>query len=140
MATANGELGIGIIGAGSLARSTPAPWRTSGRPARWRPRRGRRNASPASRPSSAAPAITDYRELLADPAVDVVCIALPHNDHAEAAIAAAQAGKAVMLEKPMAPTLADCDAIVQAVSRDRRAVHGGPPVPIHGRLPGGVRA
>jgi predicted dehydrogenase len=57
----------------------------------------------------------DYRDLLADPSVDAVCIALPHNLHAEATIAAAQAGKAILLEKPMAPTLADCDAVVGVV-------------------------
>jgi phthalate 4,5-cis-dihydrodiol dehydrogenase len=59
---------------------------------------------------------TDYRDLIRDPAVDIVCNVLPHNLHAEATIAALQAGKAVMLEKPMAPTLADCDAIVAAVA------------------------
>jgi predicted dehydrogenase len=56
-----------------------------------------------------------YRDLLDDPAVDAVCIALPHNLHAEATVAAARAGKAIMLEKPMAPGLADCDTIVQVV-------------------------
>jgi phthalate 4,5-cis-dihydrodiol dehydrogenase len=58
----------------------------------------------------------DYRHLLADPAVDAVCIALPHNQHAEATVAAARAGKAIMLEKPMAPSLADCDTIVQVIA------------------------
>lgn len=60
---------------------------------------------------------TDYRDLIADPAVDIVCNVLPHNLHAEASILALQAGKAVMLEKPMAPTLAECDAIVEAVAQ-----------------------
>jgi phthalate 4,5-cis-dihydrodiol dehydrogenase len=57
----------------------------------------------------------DYRALIADPAVDAVCIVLPNDLHAEAAIASARAGKAIMVEKPMASTLADCDAIVAAV-------------------------
>jgi predicted dehydrogenase len=59
----------------------------------------------------------DYRELIADPAVDLICIALPHNLHREAAVAAAEAGKPILLEKPMAPTLADCDAIVEIVAQ-----------------------
>src|SRR5687768_7857912 len=59
---------------------------------------------------------TDYRELIVDPAVDLVCIALPHNLHHEATVAAAEAGKPILLEKPMAPTLPDCDAIVDVVA------------------------
>lgn len=57
----------------------------------------------------------DYRDLIADPAVNAVCIVLPNDLHAEAAVAAARAGKAIMVEKPMASALADCDAIVEAV-------------------------
>ena len=59
----------------------------------------------------------DYKALLANKDVDGVYIAVPHNLHAEASILALQAGKAVMLEKPMAPTVADCDAIVEAVAQ-----------------------
>lgn len=60
-------------------------------------------------------AYTDYHDLLADPAVEVVLIATPHHRHTEIVIAAAQAGKHILLEKPMAPTLAECDAMLQAV-------------------------
>ncbi|MCC7370970.1 MAG: Gfo/Idh/MocA family oxidoreductase [Chloroflexi bacterium] len=59
---------------------------------------------------------TDYRDLIADPAVDVICNVLPHNLHAQVTVEALRAGKAVLLEKPMAPTLADCDAVVRAVA------------------------
>ena len=45
-----------------------------------------------------------WQALLDDPAVDAVLIATPHHLHAEMAIAAAQAGKHILLEKPMAPT------------------------------------
>lgn len=53
-------------------------------------------------------------ELLADPAVDVVCICTPSGRHAAQAIAAAQAGKHVLVEKPMALSLADADAMIAA--------------------------
>ncbi len=43
----------------------------------------------------------DYRELLADPRVDVVCIASPDRHHAPQAIAAVRAGKDVYVEKPL---------------------------------------
>jgi UDP-N-acetylglucosamine 3-dehydrogenase len=57
---------------------------------------------------------TDYKQLLADPSVDAVSITTHINDHRDIAIDALRAGKHVLLEKPMAPTVADCDRIVQA--------------------------
>ncbi|PAP94224.1 Gfo/Idh/MocA family protein [Mesorhizobium wenxiniae] len=59
---------------------------------------------------------TDWRKLLDDKDVDAVLIASPHHLHAEIAIGAAEAGKHIMLEKPMAPTAAACDAINAAVA------------------------
>jgi predicted dehydrogenase len=52
--------------------------------------------------------------LLARPDVAAVFITTPHHVHAEQALAAARAGKHVMLEKPMACTVAECDAIIEA--------------------------
>jgi phthalate 4,5-cis-dihydrodiol dehydrogenase len=59
----------------------------------------------------------DARALCEDPAVDAVYIATPHQFHAAHATAAAERGKHVILEKPMALTLADCDRIIAAVER-----------------------
>ncbi len=59
---------------------------------------------------------TDWRAVLDDPAVDAVVIATPHHLHAEMATAAARAGKHILLEKPMAPSVAECDAINAAVA------------------------
>lgn len=58
---------------------------------------------------------TDNAELLADPEVDAVVIATPHHLHTDLLLAAAAAGKHVLLEKPMAPTLPECRAIIDAV-------------------------
>ena len=55
---------------------------------------------------------TDAAALLADPEVDAVVIATPHHLHRGAVEAAALAGKHILLEKPMAPTLAECDRIL----------------------------
>ena len=66
-----------------------------------------------------ASAYPDMERLAADPAVDVVYIATPHQFHAPHAIMAAERGKHVILEKPMALTLADCDAILAAVERNK---------------------
>jgi len=54
----------------------------------------------------------DYREMLADPELESVSITTMWDQHAAPAIAALEAGKHVFLEKPMASTVADCDAIV----------------------------
>ena len=64
-----------------------------------------------------ARAYGDIRELVADPAVEVVYIATPHQFHKPHAVLAAEHGKHVILEKPMALTLADCDAIIAVVER-----------------------
>ncbi|HQZ69389.1 MAG TPA: Gfo/Idh/MocA family oxidoreductase, partial [Planctomycetaceae bacterium] len=57
---------------------------------------------------------TDYHQLLADRDIDVVSVTTHINDHRQIAIDALRAGKHVLLEKPMAPTVADCDQIVKA--------------------------
>jgi predicted dehydrogenase len=60
---------------------------------------------------------TDYHELLAQESVDLVEILLPHHLHAEAALAALVAGKAVSLQKPMTTTLADADRLIAAAEQ-----------------------
>ena len=50
--------------------------------------------------------------LCADPAINAVYVATPHELHAEHAIAAARAGKAILVEKPIATTLADAEKMV----------------------------
>ena len=55
--------------------------------------------------------------LCADAAVDVVYIATPHELHAEHACIAASRGKHILVEKPMAVTLVECDAMIEAAAR-----------------------
>lgn len=59
----------------------------------------------------------DLDALLRRDDLDAVFVTSPTNKHAEHVTAAAQAGKAVLLQKPMALTLDDCDAIIAAVQR-----------------------
>lgn len=56
-------------------------------------------------------------ELCADPAADVVYVASPHQYHAQHADLAALHGKHVLVEKPMALTLEDCAAMIEAAQR-----------------------
>jgi predicted dehydrogenase len=57
---------------------------------------------------------TRLEDVLADPAVQAVYIAVPHFLHADIAIRAAQAGKHVLCEKPICTTLADADRMIAA--------------------------
>ena len=61
-----------------------------------------------------AAAYQDFHELLANPEVEMVCVTTWAAAHAEPVIAAAQAGKHIMCEKPIAISLADADAMVDA--------------------------
>jgi len=63
----------------------------------------------------------DVEALCADPRVDAVYVASPHELHAQHARAAAAAGKHVLVEKPMALTLEECDAMI-AAARDAGVV------------------
>lgn len=59
----------------------------------------------------------DWRALVADPRVDIVCITTPNKLHPEMAIAALEAGKHVHCEKPMALTLEDARAMADCAAR-----------------------
>ncbi len=60
---------------------------------------------------------TDWRDVVADPEVDVIDIATPNHLHSEIAIAAAEAGKHVICEKPLAPTAAEAKGMLDAVAK-----------------------
>jgi len=57
---------------------------------------------------------SDWRELLLDEEIDAVYVATPVHLHSEQTIAAAEAGKHVLCEKPMALDVADCDRMIAA--------------------------
>lgn len=64
-----------------------------------------------------AEVFTDYRDLIASEETDAVIINTPHGLHRRMAIAAAEAGLHVLVEKPMATSLEDCDAMTTAAER-----------------------
>lgn len=58
---------------------------------------------------------TDYTELLSNPAIEAISIATPDHLHRDIAVACAQAGKHLLIEKPLATTIEDAQAILDAV-------------------------
>jgi len=108
-------IGVGIIGSGFMgrtwaevsARHTPGA-RLAGVAG------GRRAAGLAA--DYGVPAVP-VPELLARPDVGAVMLATPPSTHVELALAAAAAGRHVIIEKPMATTVADCDRIIDACDR-----------------------
>lgn len=67
--------------------------------------------------SADAAVYTDYQELLKDASIDIVHVLTPNDAHAEISIAALEAGKHVMCEKPMAKTAADAKRMAEAAKR-----------------------
>ncbi|MCD6529301.1 Gfo/Idh/MocA family oxidoreductase [Candidatus Bathyarchaeota archaeon] len=57
---------------------------------------------------------TDYRRVIEDPEIDAVSICLPHYLHSKVSVEAAEAGKHVLCEKPMANSLEEADAMISA--------------------------
>ena len=65
-----------------------------------------------------AKAYESYEALLADPEIDAVSVCAANFAHAEISVAALNAGKHVLCEKPMAVTLAECESMVEAARRN----------------------
>ncbi|USK78320.1 Gfo/Idh/MocA family oxidoreductase [Peribacillus frigoritolerans] len=84
----------------------------------------------------ASKAYTDPREMFQDPSVDAVIIAAPARSHAELVVAAANEGKAVFCEKPMAVTLEEADKAILAAQKANVPLQVG----FNRRFVGGFRA
>lgn len=70
-----------------------------------------------------------WRELLSDPDVQCVGVLLPHDLHEQYASEALHAGKHVVCEKPLAPTLPECDRMLAAAAQS-----GASLLPVHNRV------
>src|SRR5437660_1127456 len=64
---------------------------------------------------------TDWRRVIDDSKIEIVDICTPNDTHCEIAIAAAQAGKAVLCEKPLARNVGEAEKMVRAVKKARVA-------------------
>jgi predicted dehydrogenase len=72
---------------------------------------------------------TSWRDVLDDPNVQCVGVLLPHDIHERHAIEALEAGKHVVCEKPLAPTVPECERMLAAAHRCGRKL-----LPVHNRV------
>lgn len=116
------EIGVGVIGLGEIGQFHLRGYARAG---------GARPVAVAdldpdlvasSCAEYGARAFRDYRDLLADPEVALVSVCLPHSLHAQVAIEAIEAGKHVLIEKPLAISTAECDKIMAAAQSASVAV------------------
>lgn len=116
-ASAADSVGIAVIGAGGFAQAfhLPNTGRIPGCHLEAVVDAAGGKAKQSAEKHGARYCATDYREVLADPKVKAVTIATRHHLHKEIALAAIAAGKHVLVEKPLALTVADCEEICAAV-------------------------
>lgn len=119
MTTATDTLGVGIIGTGRVsgaharaaqtvpgARLVAASELDEGRGQEFAAKWG-------------CAVVRDYHDLLARDDIQIVALCLPHFLHSAVAIDAANAGKHVLVEKPMADSVEECDRMIAAARKNR---------------------
>lgn len=118
-------LRVGLIGYNFMGKAHSNAWRQAGRffdlPAEIEMRTlcGRTPAGVKAAAANLGWAKTsaDWREVVADPEIDIIDICTPNDCHYEIAIEAAKQGKAVLCEKPLAMNVAQCEDMVAAVRK-----------------------
>jgi predicted dehydrogenase len=117
-------LGIGLIGTGFIGKAHALAWRQARAVMGDLPEVRlellcdvpQERAAAMAGQFGFARATAEWRDLVSDPAVDIVSITTPNGLHREMAEAALSAGKHVWCEKPMALTLADAEAMTAAAA------------------------
>lgn len=126
MATAtNGRYQLGFIGAGNVSRLHADAARHESIPIAGFYDVDPDRAKAAAERYQAELATDDLAELLDREEIPVIVVAAPNVHHKAMAVAALEAGKNVILEKPMGLTVAECDEIIGAVNRTGRRLQLG---------------
>jgi predicted dehydrogenase len=120
-------LNVGLIGYNFMGKAHSNAWRQAPRffdlPAELRLHticgRSPKNVESARRTLGWEKASTDWREVVANPEIDIIDICTPNDSHCEIAIEAAQHGKAILCEKPLALNLDECRRMVDAATKAR---------------------
>ena len=121
------KLGVALVGLGRLSKGQLAPalaknskrcrlaGLVSGHPAK-----AKAWAQQYGVPARSVYDYDNFDRIRDNPDIDVVYVVLPNSMHAEFTIRAAQAGKHVLCEKPMATSVAECDAMIAACKKANR--------------------
>ena len=119
MTTAKTGLGFGIAGLGMIAEfhAQAIEAMAGGKLVACFSRSAEKAKAFAAKHNCAA--YSDYAKFLADPNLQAVCVCTPSGAHMEPAVAAAQAKKHVVVEKPLEITLERCDAIINACKKNK---------------------
>ncbi|MBM7568467.1 Gfo/Idh/MocA family protein [Paenibacillus sacheonensis] len=126
MSTEGKKLRIGVIGAGSISGlHLEAYKQCSDTVIAAVCDLNEERAKAAAAKYGAEQVYTNYRELLADPSIDAVSICTWNNTHAEISIAALEAGKHVLCEKPMCKTVEEAEKVQEAVRRSGKILQVG---------------
>ncbi|HEX6970734.1 MAG TPA: Gfo/Idh/MocA family oxidoreductase [Limnochordia bacterium] len=121
------QLGVGIIGAGGIAGAHASGYQQFPDECRIVATADiyvEKAQALAARIGPEVAAYADYHELLARDDVSLVSVCTPPFVHAEVAVAALATGKHVLVEKPLAASLAECDAIIEAAARSGTVLSG----------------
>src|SRR4051794_21600489 len=121
------KIGFAVVGLGKLSLGQIIPGLKTAKGAKLvavvsgHPEKARRIAAEQGLPADAIYSYDDYDRIAKDPRIQVVYIVLPNSMHAEYTIRALKAGKHVLCEKPMATSIADCEAMIAAAkAADRK--------------------
>lgn len=128
---------VGVIGTGAISRTHMPGWAAS------------RHAEVVAGSDVSAQGLTDWgktfaisklsadaADIITDPDIDIIDVCTPNMHHAPVVIAALEAGKHVMCEKPLAPTPGEIEAIIAAGKKSGRQVMTGQ----HFRFTGSAQA
>jgi len=121
------KIGFAVVGLGKLSLGQIIPGLKTAKGAKLtavvsgHPDKARRIAAEQGLPADAIYSYDDYDRIAKDPRIQAVYIVLPNSMHAEYTIRALKAGKHVLCEKPMATSIADCEAMIAAAkAADRK--------------------
>jgi predicted dehydrogenase len=128
--TTRRTLSVGLVGYKFMGRAHSNAWRQAPRffdlPANVRMKticgRNAAGVKEAAARLGWEEAVTNWRQIIDDPEIDIIDIGTPNDTHHEIAVAAARAGKAILCEKPLALDVAEAEEMLAAV-RKARVVH-----------------
>ena len=111
---------VAVVGCGAVAQRVHLPGlRSAGAEVVAFASRSRSSSEEAARQWGGGEVLDDWRAVLKHPGVDALDVCTPNANHAEIALAAAAAGKHVLVEKPMAMTVEEADRMAEAARRSR---------------------